>query len=465
MHPRFLLIHLIAIVIHLAWAPLAHAQSRPSTDPPPARSWAPDRAALESAPPPHRASGRAREPERDEGPVRAVGRAILWTPRELFELGLWVPDQVAGRIDDYQESKGPNVYGRGEDGGGGWSGGAMLAWEAPFGPSVGARVGHSLGRHMNADLTAIAFGRHGVTGRVGWTIEPRPDGPARVEITGEVAHDREVAFAGIGDHALGDGADLDPFAPGAVPEQIVDDRALTGKLGVPIEVGQLRVRPSGRIERHALAPDDPDAFGYDRAALIGFEEPFTLGDARIELSYDARSAPHRWIPRSAPATGWRARAVIGYAAGSTEDDGDFRYGHYSASLERLFDLYRGTRVLAVRARLDGVTADRSEVPFLLLPALGGPDQMRAFSRGRFRDETATSGEVAYEWAFGTYARASLFIEVGGVHPGIDQLDRRRLHLSSGGALRLAYDGGTGARCVLAGSSTGELGFFLVIGGV
>lgn len=415
----------------------------------------PDAAALAAAPPADRASGHLREPEQPGGALRAIGNAILWLPRTVVELGLWGPDLLASRVDSYLDSRGPNVYGRGERSNA-WRVAAMLAWESPFGPSVGARVGRSLGRHLSADLTGVAFGRYGATGRLGLTIEP--PWPARVELDGEVEHDRELVFAGIGDHGLSEGTGLDPYGSG--PESIVRDRAVSGDAAVPIELGSWRLQPSARIERHDMAPEDADAFGYDPAALPGLGEPLVVGSGRVDLSYDARVVPYPWIPRTAPATGWRARAWAGGAAG----DG-FATGRYGVSGERLFDLFRGTRVLALRARIDGVTADRRDLPFFLLPSLGGPDHMRAFSRGRFRDQVATVGEVSYEWAIGLNARASLFLELGGVHQRLDEIAVDPLHWSSGAAFRFAGDDTTEARAVIAGSLTGEWSFSILLGGV
>src|SRR5688500_17760805 len=167
--------------------------SRGERDPAPAADAAPDAEALAAAPPAHRASGHLREHERPGGTVRAIGNAVLWVPRKVIELSLWRPDRLSRRVDSYLDSRGPNTSGRGERGGG-WSVAAMLGWEAPFGPSAGARVGRSLGRWVDADVTAVAFGRYGYTGRLGLDVEP--DAPVSFELDGEYAHDRELAFAG-----------------------------------------------------------------------------------------------------------------------------------------------------------------------------------------------------------------------------------------------------------------------------
>ncbi|HEU5057352.1 MAG TPA: hypothetical protein VFU21_12535 [Kofleriaceae bacterium] len=431
--------------------------AKPVPEPAPAAEQEPDAAELAAAPPAHRASGHLREHDKPGGALRAIGNAVLWVPRTVVELGLWGPDLLAGRVDSYLDSRGPNVYGRGNRGNR-WRVAAMLAWESPFGPSAGARVGRTFGRHVAADLTAVAFGRHGYTGRAG--LVALRDGPVRLDLDGEYAHDRELVFAGIGDHGLagGGGGGLDPFGPG--PERIVRDRAASAELTAPLLLGGLQLYPTARFERHDVEPADAAAFDWDAAAIPGLGDPVAVGTGRVDLVYDARALPYPWIPRTAPSTGWRARAFAAWSGG----DG-FATGRYGGSAERLFDLFRGTRVLALRARLDAVTGDRRELPFFLLPSLGGPDHLRAFSRGRFRDEVATSGEIAYEWAVGLNARASLFIEVGGVHEGMGDLAIDPLHLSSGAAFRFAGDDSSDARAVVAGSDTGEWSFTIILGGV
>jgi hypothetical protein len=444
-----------ALSAAIAWQ-LAAASARAQSGAFPAGDGEePDPAALASAPPADHASGHLREPEEPGGTLRAIGNALLWAPRAIVELGLWGPDLLAGRVDSYLDARGPNVYGRGNRASA-WSLAAMLAWEAPFGPSIGARVGRRFGPRVAADVTGVAFGRYGTTGRLGLSVTP--DAPVRVELDGEIEHDRELVFAGIGDHALAEGSGLDPFGPG--PESIVDDRALSAELAAPLELGRWRLYPSARGERHDTAPADLATFGWDAAAVPGLGEPVALAGGRLDVVYDARLVPYPWIPRTAPATGWRARAWGGWSGGDR-----ISTGRYGASGERLFDLFRGTRVLALRARLDAVTGDPRELPFFLLPSLGGPDHMRAYSRGRFRDQVATVGEVAYEWAVGLDARASLFVETGGVHPGIDQLSPDPLHLSAGAAFRIAGDEATEARAVVAGSTSGEWSFSILLGGV
>src|SRR5688500_1221452 len=85
----------------------AQPQPQPQQEHEAASDPEPSAAELAAAPPAHQASGRLRDHHRDEGTARVAARAVLWAPRQLLELGLWVPDMLAGRTDDYLESRGP----------------------------------------------------------------------------------------------------------------------------------------------------------------------------------------------------------------------------------------------------------------------------------------------------------------------------------------------------------------------
>ncbi|MEJ7602237.1 MAG: hypothetical protein WKG01_30350 [Kofleriaceae bacterium] len=130
---------------------------------------------------------------------------------------------------------------------------------------------------------------------------------------------------------------------------------------------------------------------------------------------------------------------------------------------RLLDLFHGDRVLSIGVIGETVTADAAELPFDRLPSLGGQHRLRALARDELRDRTSTFADIQYEWALGAMTRAYLFVETGAVHPSPRDLALSRLHHGYGGGVRLLDDQAHWLRLQLAGSTAGELGFFIQLG--
>ena len=107
------------------------------------------------------------------------------------------------------------------------------------------------------------------------------------------------------------------------------------------------------------------------------------------------------------------------AAIDTRPPGEYtrRGGEYSAGLHQYFDVTGGTYsfsrveagalqhipilretwVLSMRARVRSIIGGDSDVPFFLLPTLGGGGSLRAYSSWRFRDRHAADANVEWRW--------------------------------------------------------------------
>jgi hypothetical protein len=419
------------------------------------------------APPAHRASGVIAPHRLSSRRYRLVNR-LLAAPRHLVAASLWIPTVAAAGVDNYLESRGPDLYDRGA-GDGGVRLGGMLGYESGHGFTAGARVGYGFGDAASLDLYGAFLGRHDQTVGVRAAAGRRLAGRVAPEISIELANDQNHRFAGVGDRDLGGGDGADPFGAEPVAEATFEDTALTASAAAPIRVGGgAWLVPSLRAARHHAEDDgEPSDLGrrFDTTSLFGFAEPVELGFAQLAAVYDTRRPAHEWISEAAPSTGWRLRAATGWGAGEAERSGAFSYGRYHASVERLFNLFRGNRVLTLSQRLEGVVADRRAIPFMLLPVLGGPESLSAFSRGRFRDKLATLSGARYEWAIGHRAQAALVAEAGAVHPDFEGLSLRAHHLSFGAELRMIGERETRARVRFAGSPDGALGLYLQIGGI
>ena len=82
-----------------------------------------------------------------------------------------------------------------------------------------------------------------------------------------------------------------------------------------------------------------------------------------------------------------------------------------------------------------MTDSGHEVPFFLLPDLGGHD-LRGFSDYRFRDRHAINWTAEYRWYALEFLDAAIFYDAGKVVPTRSSLDFEGLKSSIGGGIRL-----------------------------
>lgn len=114
-------------------------------------------------------------------------------------------------------------------------------------------------------------------------------------------------------------------------------------------------------------------------------------------------------------------------------------------------------------RTEILSDDAMSVPFMQLPALGGPLALRAYSRDVFRDRAATHAEVEYAWPVGDGSRAYVFVETGEVHDGYAAFEPASLHLGYGGGIRV-FEGATNfLRFHVAGADGEDVGVFAQVG--
>jgi outer membrane protein assembly factor BamA len=80
-----------------------------------------------------------------------------------------------------------------------------------------------------------------------------------------------------------------------------------------------------------------------------------------------------------------------------------------------------------------------DVPFRELASLGGPDRMRGYYEGRFRDKSAAIAEGEYRFPLGNNFRGALFGSVGNVGRDLGAMNKSPLKQSYGGGVRYVVD--------------------------
>jgi hypothetical protein len=175
--------------------------------------------------------------------------------------------------------------------------------------------------------------------------------------------------------------------------------------------------------------DRPSCIGrpVDETLVPGFAHGTQFVREHVDVHLDSR--------KDELGTGLLVDAGVQYTHGFSGDDSSYLRIHGRVGTS--FELWRR------RALYLGVTADdlvafgSTPIPFSELVQLGGPDDLRGFQKGRFRDASSLIATVEYRWPVWMWMDGSLFADYGGVlGPGFRGLSFADLRADVGMGLRV-----------------------------
>jgi hypothetical protein len=403
--------------------PIASADDAPAAQPDAAEGRrAPDRTAeeIEDAPRPHEASGH-RVPPGEPAPATTPLRGLRLVPRLLVRgvlapvrLALWTEDRyaVSARAEElfWSEDRTRGVYPVAS-----WDGGRSLsAGAAAVDRDVGggtAELRATAGTSERVSVAASA-GTGRLLGR--WRLE----GSARYR---DVAN---ASFYGYGDAdevAAPPPMPVDPTAGDLAFDSRFGIRETLTRAGAAWTLGPRIVLSAGGSLRwiefaqpRALIGDAPVPIAevYRTDVLPDYQSGVEAARGEVAVFVDRRQRRHRLQSTAAPSHGVATQLYAGWQQGLGPDATRFGYG--GADTLALVDLYGGDRVLAVRVTVDGVVGDLSEIPFVELPTLGGPDLLRGYPSSRFRDRWSAAASIEYRWPVTDGVMSFLFVDTGRV---------------------------------------------------
>jgi hypothetical protein len=103
-------------------------------------------------------------------------------------------------------------------------------------------------------------------------------------------------------------------------------------------------------------------------------------------------------------------------------DGDDDYAHYGVEGQFFLDLYRRTRILALRGFLEGVVADENaNIPYVELERMGGRLGNRGYRTYRFADRIQMVWTAEYRYRVTHFIQAGLFVDWGTVARDVESL--------------------------------------------
>jgi hypothetical protein len=355
-------------------------------------------------------------------PVR--GAAYLW---ERYQLG----DRFKGVFFNTDQTFG--LY-------------PVVTIQSGFGINVGARMVHKdlFGKRERIKLGAGFGGRYSQLYSA--SVKSGQRFGSRIEAGLELRYERRPRerFFGIGNDDQIEPVPGMPLIDPTMADLAVDTRfrehLVRGMLTLDAQVyGDISAHLSAaylRLRFDDVDDDEADIESYyDVSRLPGYETGVTNLYIEGELRYDSRRATSKWESQAIDATGWLVSGYVGGVTGLDDDPNDFyRYG---GEVQRYFDLYRGTRVLALRAMVEatGGPNGRNEISFVDLPRLGGNEFLRGYATDRFRDRASTLVTAEYNWSLGNYVAGYLFADVGRVWPRLRDVALEELRVGYGGGVQ------------------------------
>jgi AAA family ATP:ADP antiporter len=284
---------------------------------------------------------------------------------------------------------------------------------------------------------------------------------------------------------VGDTGTIDAHAAWSIRNFKVADAAI----GLPVIAGgRLRVSVGGtRIDAPRVAfygigrgaPDVRGDFQY-RAATIGSTARLRIaGGLSAGGGIDALAFEATGVSGAAPRDAidpryYRTRTFAEYDTRTSPDysrqGGLYRvewsgyrqrggsgldFSRVDVQAQRFIPILREIWVIALRALASTTrTAAGNDVPYVLLPDLGGSHSLRGFPDGRFRDRHRVLLTGEYRWTAGPFVDMAVFMDAGKVAAHRADLDLRHLETSQGVGLSIHTPNATVLRMEVARSRAG-----------
>lgn len=136
--------------------------------------------------------------------------------------------------------------------------------------------------------------------------------------------------------------------------------------------------------------------------------------------------------------------------------GSYSFRRVDAEVNQFLPILRENWVIALRAAVSTTdAAPGQDVPYVLMPDLGGSHSLRGYSTWRFRDRNRLLLSGEYRWTAGPFADMALFFDAGKVAARAADLDLRNLKKSYGLGVSFHTSTATLARVEVARSREGS----------
>jgi len=205
---------------------------------------------------------------------------------------------------------------------------------------------------------------------------------------------------------------------------------------------QPKVMPPGGTFKGDF-PFSRDLFPTNPAMSLSQQPDFL--HSNVSVTADNRDNPGH------PTSGGRYRAAL--TTYSDRSTGVFSFRQYEAEATQFVPLADRRWVLAFRGwAVFSDVGPGHEIPFYLLPTIGGQNTLRSYHNYQFHDQNSLVVNAESRWAIFTHADAAVFFDAGNVAPRARDLNLDKTSLGVG--LRLHMERATIARLDVAHGSQG-----------
>jgi hypothetical protein len=195
-------------------------------------------------------------------------------------------------------------------------------------------------------------------------------------------------------------------------------------------------------------PDTLQQFPNDPGVGLPFQPNFR----HSELSVTADTRDHR----SYPTSGFLYRAAM--TSYSDQSTGTFSFREYEAEGAHFLPVTGRNWIFALHGWvLVSDVPEGHQIPFYMMPAIGGNNSIRSYLDYRFHDQNLVVVNAESRWALYTHLDAALFVDAGNVAPRAGDLNLDKNGYGAG--LRLHTDRATFARLDVAHGPEGWLVVF------
>lgn len=264
------------------------------------------------------------------------------------------------------------------------------------------------------------------------------DGRVHVSVQGQRLHAPRVAFYGLGNRSRR--GDRGTFGYDETTIGTTASISATDLFSVGGGFDFLKTTADGGSDAARLRLDSFDA---------------TYARSRVFAQLDSRTSP------GYTRRGGLYRAELADYRQPSETGREFQRA--DVEVQQFVPLFNESSVIALRGTASATFAGAGQdVPYFLMPSLGGHDALRGYSSWRFRDRNRLLMTAEYRWAVGPLVDMALFVDAGQVAPRIDDFAASDLRASYGVGFSVHTPNATVTRFELARSREG-LGLLISFG--